>query len=148
LADGGVREGQRGERKMMVRSAWTNEGLSSGDAAGPSSAMAVGASTEQRRRRRCIGQLQASGKPGERVRGIEGSEAEVVLIGAEAARRQGMGNGKTLDAFMAGTVLRGSKARARESEMEELGHPLLRLGRRGTWQQPAEGAGHTAAMAS
>jgi hypothetical protein len=154
LADGGVREGQRGERKMMVRSAWTNEGLSSGDAAGPSSAMAVGASTEQRRRRRCIGQLQASGKPGERVRGIEGSEAEVVLTGAEAARRQGMGNDKTLNTFMAGMVLRGSKARARASEMEgergeeELGSPLLRLGRRGAWQQPAEGAGCVAAMAS
>jgi hypothetical protein len=68
------------------------------------------------------------------VRGIEGSEAEVVLTGAEAARRQGMGNGKTLDAFMAGMVLRGSKARARASEMEgergeeELRRPLLRLG--------------------
>jgi hypothetical protein len=82
------------------------------------------------------------------MRGIEGSEAEVVLIGAEAARRQGMGNGKTPDAFMAGTVLRGSKARARASEIEELGHPLLRLGRRGARQQPTEGVGRAAAMVS
>jgi hypothetical protein len=83
-------------------------------------------------------------KPGERVRGIEGSEAEVVLTRAETARRQGMGNGKTLDVFMAGTVLHGSKARARASEMEgergeeELGRPLLRrLGRRDAQQQPS-----------
>jgi hypothetical protein len=81
------------------------------------------------------------------MRGIEGSEAEVVLTGAEAAQRQGMGNGKMLDAFMVGTVLRGSKARARASEMEgergeeELEHPLLMLGRRGARQQPSATVG-------
>jgi hypothetical protein len=36
-----AREGRRGEGKVMARSAWTNEGMSSGDAAGPSSAMAT-----------------------------------------------------------------------------------------------------------
>ena len=41
MADGGVREGWRGERNMMALSAWKEEGLSSGDAARPSSAMAA-----------------------------------------------------------------------------------------------------------
>ena len=40
MADGGVREGWRGERNMMALSAWKEEGPSSGDAARPSSAMA------------------------------------------------------------------------------------------------------------
>ena len=39
MADGGVREGRRGERNMMALMAWKEEGLSSGDAARPSSAM-------------------------------------------------------------------------------------------------------------
>ena len=39
MADGGVREGWCGEWNMMALSAWKEEGLSSGDAARPSSAM-------------------------------------------------------------------------------------------------------------
>ena len=48
MADGGVREGWRGERNMMALSAWKEEGLSSGDAARPSSAMAARVREQQR----------------------------------------------------------------------------------------------------
>jgi hypothetical protein len=41
MADGGVWEGRRGERNVMALMAWKEEGLSSGDAARPSSAMAA-----------------------------------------------------------------------------------------------------------
>jgi len=41
MADGGVREGWRGERNMMALSVWKEEGPSSGDAVRPSSAMAA-----------------------------------------------------------------------------------------------------------
>ena len=40
MADGGVWEGRRGERKMMVQTAWIEEGPNSGDMTMPSSAMA------------------------------------------------------------------------------------------------------------
>ena len=41
MADGGVQEGWRGERNMMALSAWKEEGLSSGDEARPTLAMAA-----------------------------------------------------------------------------------------------------------
>ena len=41
MANGGVREGWRGERNMMALSVWKEEGPSSGDAVRPSSAMAA-----------------------------------------------------------------------------------------------------------
>jgi hypothetical protein len=81
-------EGRHGERKVMVRSAWTNGGLSSGNAARPSSAMATMATT----------MVPDGAVLGKRARGMNEGEAEMLARSARLGteRNSGHGSGTSL----------------------------------------------------
>jgi hypothetical protein len=80
-----AQEGQSGEGKVMARSAWTKEGLNSGDAARPSSAMAAMATAV----------VPDRAGLGKRARGMNGGKVEMLARSTRlrTERRSGHGSG-------------------------------------------------------
>jgi hypothetical protein len=125
---------------VMARSAWTKEGLNSGDAARPSSAMAAMA----------MAVVPDGAGLDKCARGMNGGEADMLARSARLGTERSSGHDSGTSSSSSSTrpwwrprsvaARRGARVSEIEGERgeEELGHPLLRrLGRWDARQQPS-----------
>jgi hypothetical protein len=117
----------------MERSAWTEEGLSSGDTTGPSSAMAAMAAAV----------IPDGADLGKRARGMNGGKAEMLARSARGGDEPGGAAMERSAGGLGGTVLEQLESEEESQEARE-----VREGEAGVLGRPhfdGRGAGHAAA---